>query len=359
MRPPSMRASSLEIDRPSPVPPYLRLVVPSACWNASKIISSLSRGCRCRCRAPRTRPQAAVGAALRRSASGDQRDAPSSVNFTALASRLRSTCWSRCASVVIVDGHVRARSRRRSSSPFSSACGPSACSTSPSTSASTTGAGVDVHPAGLDLGEVEDVVDQAQQVRARAVDRAGELDLPGGEVGVRVLGEQPRQQQQRVQRGAQLVAHVGQELGLVLAGLGELLGLLLHAAPGRVDLDVLDLDVAVLLGQLLGLLLQLGVGALQLGRLVLQLGGEPLALREQLLGAPVGLDGGQRDADGVDEPAEERQVQQRERRDRAELDDAEALALEQHGQHDDRAAAWPTRCPSGSSGSPRARRARA
>ena len=42
--PPSNRAISLEIDRPSPVPPYLREVVPSACWNASKIASSLSSG---------------------------------------------------------------------------------------------------------------------------------------------------------------------------------------------------------------------------------------------------------------------------------------------------------------------------
>ena len=283
------------------MPPYLRLVVPSACWNASKIISSLSAR------------DADAGVAHRE---GDERPRPArhpegacsgrprppvSVNLTALASRLRSTCCSRWVSVVIVAGRP-ARSRRAASSPFSSACGPNACSRSPSTSASTTGAGVDLHPARLDLGEVQDVVDQAQQVRARAVDRAGELDLPRGEVGVRVLGEQPGQQQQRVQRRAQLVAHVRHELGLVLAGLGELLGLLLHAAPGRVELDVLDLDVAVLPGQLLGLLLQLGVGPLQLGRLVLQLGGEPLALREQLLGAPVGLDGGQRDADRVDEP---------------------------------------------------------
>ena len=35
--PPSSRAISREIDSPRPVPPYLRLVVPSACWNASKI----------------------------------------------------------------------------------------------------------------------------------------------------------------------------------------------------------------------------------------------------------------------------------------------------------------------------------
>ncbi len=35
--PPSSRAISREIERPRPVPPYLREVVPSACWKASKI----------------------------------------------------------------------------------------------------------------------------------------------------------------------------------------------------------------------------------------------------------------------------------------------------------------------------------
>ena len=40
--PPSRPAISRLIDRPRPVPPYLRLVVPSACWNASKMIL-----CRC------------------------------------------------------------------------------------------------------------------------------------------------------------------------------------------------------------------------------------------------------------------------------------------------------------------------
>src|SRR6266536_2262245 len=40
--PPSRRAISRLIERPRPVPPYLRLVVPSACWNASKISSTLS-----------------------------------------------------------------------------------------------------------------------------------------------------------------------------------------------------------------------------------------------------------------------------------------------------------------------------
>ena len=42
--PPSSRAISRLIDRPRPVPPYLRLVVPSACWKASKMICCLSGG---------------------------------------------------------------------------------------------------------------------------------------------------------------------------------------------------------------------------------------------------------------------------------------------------------------------------
>ena len=40
--PPSRWAISRLIDRPSPVPPYRRLVVPSACWKASKMTRSLS-----------------------------------------------------------------------------------------------------------------------------------------------------------------------------------------------------------------------------------------------------------------------------------------------------------------------------
>ena len=42
--PPSRRVISRLIERPRPVPPYLRLVVPSACWKASKISFCLSSG---------------------------------------------------------------------------------------------------------------------------------------------------------------------------------------------------------------------------------------------------------------------------------------------------------------------------
>ena len=156
MRPPSMRASSLEIDSPSPVPPYLRLVVPSACWNASKIISSLPAGMPM----PVSRTANAMNPAL----SAPDRltcrvTPPVSVNFTALANRLRNTCWSRWESVVSVEG-TSAPISTVSVSPFSSACGPSACSRSPQHLDQHDRSGVEIGPPGLDLGEVEDVVDE-------------------------------------------------------------------------------------------------------------------------------------------------------------------------------------------------------
>ena len=42
--PPSSEASSRLMARPRPVPPYLRLVEASACWNASKMMRCLSSG---------------------------------------------------------------------------------------------------------------------------------------------------------------------------------------------------------------------------------------------------------------------------------------------------------------------------
>ena len=41
---PSNRAISRLIASPNPVPPKLRLVLPSACWNTSKMICCLSGG---------------------------------------------------------------------------------------------------------------------------------------------------------------------------------------------------------------------------------------------------------------------------------------------------------------------------
>jgi hypothetical protein len=70
--------------------------------------------------------------------------------------------------------------------------------------------------AGLDLRQVENVVDEGQQVGAGAVDRLCELHLLAGQVAFRVVAQLLRQDQERVQWRAQLVRHIGKELGLVL-----------------------------------------------------------------------------------------------------------------------------------------------
>ena len=83
-----------------------------------------------------------------------------------------------------------------------------------------------LHFARLDLGEVEDVVDEGQEVLARAVD----LPEVGDEVRLpQVLGLLPQQlavADDRVEGRAQLVAHVGQEVALdAVRLLGRVLGL--------------------------------------------------------------------------------------------------------------------------------------
>ena len=196
-------------------------------------------------------------------------------------------------------------------------------------------ADVDDHRARLDLGQVEDVVDQRQQVVARRVDRLGELDLLGRQVAVGVLGELIGQDQQAVERRAQLVRHVGQELGLVLGGEGQLLGLFLQRLAGLLDFLVLALDLDVLLGQQPGLLLQLLVGLLQLLLLALQLPGQRLRLLEQVLGAHVGLDRVEHDADAFGQLIEERLVGRAEALEGGQLEHGLDLALEQDRQHDD------------------------
>ena len=68
--------------------------------------------------------------------------------------------------------------------------------------------GLDVELAGLDLGEVEDVVDDAEQRRAGVVDLADVVALLRRELG---LEREVRQADDGVHRRADFVAHVRQE----------------------------------------------------------------------------------------------------------------------------------------------------
>ena len=163
------------------MPPYLRLVVPSACWNASKMIRCLSRrdadagvGHRegdHRIGARRAISLLAAPAAGRRGRPRASR-CPRSVNLKALESRFLSTCCRRLASVSIAGGSVGVELDARTPAPCARPPGGSSARRSRAARRSATALDVDRHRARLDLRQVEDVVDQRQQVGAGGVDGA-------------------------------------------------------------------------------------------------------------------------------------------------------------------------------------------
>src|SRR5262249_8198357 len=82
-----------------------------------------------------------------------------------------------------------------------------------------------LHAPGLDLGEIENIVDERKEMAAgaeNAVERLGVLLC-----GLGVLAQHLADADDGVERRAQLVAHVGEELRLVLARLGKLTALVL------------------------------------------------------------------------------------------------------------------------------------
>jgi hypothetical protein len=81
------------------------------------------------------------------------------------------------------------------------------------------------HPPRLDLGEVEDVVDEGQQVSSRFEDVGKVLGLLVVDLAEHPLVEHFREADDRVERRAQLVRHVGEELALVPARRLELAAL--------------------------------------------------------------------------------------------------------------------------------------
>ena len=77
-----------------------------------------------------------------------------------------------------------------------------------------------LHPPGFDLGKIEDVVDQREEVAARAEHPIERLDILLQ--CLRILPQHLGDTDDGVERRAQLVAHIGKELRLVLACFREL-----------------------------------------------------------------------------------------------------------------------------------------
>ena len=176
--------------------------------------------------------------------------------------------------------------------------------------------GFDADRARFDLRKIENVADQVEKVGAGPVNRAREFDLLRREVAVRVVGELLAENENAVQRRAQLVRHVGEEFRFVLRGERKLRRFFFDGAPGLFDFLILAFDFDVLFGQLLRFLRELFVGLLQLGLLRLQFGSELLRLFEQAFSLHRGFNRVEHDADAGGELFEEREVRRGERAER-------------------------------------------
>ena len=141
---------------------------------------------------------------------------PAGVNFTALPTRLTTTCLKRSSSDS-TSPTSSATSRVRSMPP---AGGPLAHHRHGvlQRGGHREHGGLQPHLPRLDLREVEDLVEQLEQVATRAEDVAEVLLLPLVELAEHATEEHVGEADHRVQRGPQLVGHAGEELRLVPAG---------------------------------------------------------------------------------------------------------------------------------------------
>ncbi len=91
----------------------------------------------------------------------------------------------------------------------------------------------------LDLGEIEDVVDEAEQVPSALVHAPHHVADLLGHLAVNPVEDQLGVAEDRIQRRAQLVAHVGEELRFVPARHFELAALVLDLVeqPHVLDRD--------------------------------------------------------------------------------------------------------------------------
>ena len=118
IRPPINSTSCVEMVSPRPVPPYLRVVDPSACVKASKIIRCFSVGMPMP--VSRTANCTTASSPTWPCSSTRTTTSPSSVNLMALPIRFTSTCRNRAGSPTSASGTSGAMSFT-SSSPFSCA----------------------------------------------------------------------------------------------------------------------------------------------------------------------------------------------------------------------------------------------
>ncbi len=71
---------------------------------------------------------------------------------------------------------------------------------------------IEIHFTGFDFGKIQNIVDQFHQILARSLYRFGVLNLFRAQRILRIVREHLRQNQQAVQRRAQLMRHIREKL---------------------------------------------------------------------------------------------------------------------------------------------------
>src|SRR5262245_21136026 len=164
---------------------------------------------------------------------------------------------------------------------------------------------------GFDLGEIENLVDESQQVPSSRVNRRRPLLLLVAEVSVLVGGKHLCEDHHAVERRPDFMGHVGQKLRLV----PRLLRLRFERRDRLCDLPLPGVELESTLLELLPPSVEFHVG--------------PLQLLEELLGAHTGADQVDRKPDGEHELLQERKLYGGELVEGAELDDTSQLILEE------------------------------
>ena len=190
------------------------------------------------------------GSSRRRRADRARATSPRSVNLNALESRFFRIWRRRCGSVTIVAGQPRRRARRRTPRPCAvgdglelcAACCRAARRARASLISSWTVSDSTLARSRMSLSSFSRSLPEERMTLAYSTWRVGQVAVG---VVLELLGED----QQAVERRAQLVRHVGDELRLVLRRDRQLAGLLLDEALRLLDLLVLALGLDVLLGE--------------------------------------------------------------------------------------------------------------
>ena len=239
--PPSSSASFFDSGRPSPVPLTRRCSGCAICANSWKMQLD-DRSAAMPMPVSRTREARPCRPGV--APWPQTRTSPRSVNLIALEMKLRRICDTLLSSVSSGGSRPgRRRPARRGRSTSSGRSMPRSAPNSDVALRTATARTIDL--ARLDLGEIEQIVDQLGQVLAPPVRMKRTcFSCSARELAVAARQQQARQRQDRVQRRAELVAHVGRKLRLHLVGAPQVVGPLVELGIQRDDAAVGVLQLA-------------------------------------------------------------------------------------------------------------------